>query len=80
MATGRYDVTVDDDSKSTGRRESNLEDSCRKFAWKATEMSVCMLLLSNGSVVLVFCLSRIFALKNISVATVKLLQQSLCVI
>ena len=56
MATGRYDVTVDDDSKSTGRRESNLEDSCRKFARRATELSVCMLLLFQ----LVNCSSFLF--------------------
>ena len=45
VAAGRYDVTVDDDSKSTGKREGCLEDSCRKFAHRATELSVCMLLL-----------------------------------
>ena len=41
VAIGRYEVTVDDDSKWGAKIESSLEDSCRKFAWKATETSVC---------------------------------------
>ena len=44
VAIGRYDVIVDDDSELSGKRESFLEDSCRKFAWRATETSVCKLL------------------------------------
>ena len=42
VAIGRYDVTIDDDSKLAGKKESSLEETCRKFAWRATETSVCL--------------------------------------